>query len=121
MEPHTTPETSAGTYDNVNNRTWTIGELAPNTEVTLKIISRATNNVTTITNLMSLDYREKHLNLTVNKTSDQEEYHDGEDATITITVHNGEGYNATGVVLKDILQPEFEYDSHVGSDYRFRL
>ncbi|MBQ6350832.1 MAG: DUF11 domain-containing protein, partial [Methanobrevibacter sp.] len=117
VEPHTTPETSAGTYDDVNNRTWTIGELAPNTEVTLKIISRATNNVTTITNLMSLDYREKHLNLTVNKTSDQEEYHDGEDATITITVHNGEGCNATGVVLKDILQPEFEYDSHVGSGY----
>ncbi|WP_407422671.1 right-handed parallel beta-helix repeat-containing protein, partial [Methanobrevibacter sp.] len=116
LEPHTVPDASQGTYDD-RNHTWIIGDMVSGQVSTIEIISRATINVTHITNLMELDYREKHLNLTVNKSSDKEEYHDGEEATITITVHNGEGCEATNVVLNDILQHEFEYKSHEGSGY----
>ena len=103
-------------YDENDNRKWTVGTLGRGLTATLVINSRAITNVTTITNFIDIDYKEKHLNLTVDKESDKNEYVVGDEALWTITVHNGEGCAATDVVLKDILQQEFEFVDIVSVD-----
>ncbi|WP_458402816.1 right-handed parallel beta-helix repeat-containing protein, partial [Methanobrevibacter sp.] len=89
---------------------WLIDSIESGQSLTLIIKTIATYDDSEITDYINVDYKEKHLNLTVNKTSDKEEYIAGQTAIITIKINNTHGCNATGVVLNDVLQPEFEFN-----------
>ena len=102
--------TGDGNYDEDNN-TWVVGNLPAHNTVTLTINSRAVTDVSSITNLMYLDYKEKHIKFNATKTGDKDQYQVGEDAVCTVTVKNIGTCPATYVVLRDILQPEFAYSS----------
>ena len=110
-------EKSDGIYNSsVSTGEWFIKTIESGHSVTLKLNATATFDVENITNYLNVDYKEKHLNLTVNKSSDQEEYHADHIAKFTIKITNNQGCTATNVVLKDVLQPEFEFNGTYSSD-----
>ena len=104
-------EQSAGVYNSgVATGEWFIDSIASGQTVTLKLKTIATADDDEISNLVNVDYTEKHQNLTVKKESDKEEYHADHIAYFTITITNNNGCNATNVILNDVLQPEFEFN-----------
>lgn len=108
---------TAGVYHSgVATGEWYIDSIESGQTVTLTLNTKATNNATVITNLIAADYKEKHLNLTVSKASDKEEYLADHIAEFTIKITNNQGCTATNVVLSDILQPEFEFNGTYTAD-----
>ncbi|WP_407423663.1 right-handed parallel beta-helix repeat-containing protein, partial [Methanobrevibacter sp.] len=100
-----------GIYDNtVQTGKWYIPEIAPNQSCTLKLKTMATFDDDDLVNLINVDYTENHLNLTLKKASDKDEYFAGQTANITITITNNGGCNATNVTLNEVLHPEFAFN-----------